>query len=100
MSAIDSMEKSKAYFGLMLSAYKMQRLDEIEKITLNPEFGFEDNRDMLLDNRNKNWVVQLKEIMKNKPVFTAVGAGHLIGKAGLIALLRAAGYMVRGLENK
>lgn len=100
LSAIDSMEKSKAYFGLMLSAYKMQRLDEIEKITLNPEFGFEDNRDMLLDNRNKNWVVQLKEIMKNKPVFTAVGAGHLIGKAGLIALLRAAGYTVRGLENK
>ena len=100
LSAIDSMEKTEIYFGLMLNAYKNQQLDEIEKITLNPEFGFEDNQDMLLDNRNKNWVIQLKEIMKNKPVFIAVGAGHLIGKAGLINLLRAAGYTVKGLENK
>ncbi|MEP7238289.1 MAG: TraB/GumN family protein [Ferruginibacter sp.] len=100
LNGIDSMEKSKIYFGLMLAAYKNQRLDEIEKIVNTPEFGIEENQDILLDDRNKNWVVQLKEIMKKQPVFTAVGAGHLIGKNGLINLLRAAGYTVKGLENK
>jgi len=100
LNTLDSMEKSKKYFGQMLRAYKDQRLDEIEKIAIDPEFGFEENQDMLLDNRNKNWVKQLKEIMKKGPVFTAVGAGHLVGKAGLIALLRKEGYTVRGLENK
>ena len=100
LTAIDSMEKSKVYFSLMLSAYKNQRLDEIENIINNPEFGIETNQDILLVNRNKNWVAQLKDIMKKEPVFIAVGAGHLPGKAGLVVLLRAEGYVVRALENR
>ena len=100
LQAIDSMEKSKVYFGLMLSAYKNQQLNQIEKFINDPEFGVEENQDILLDKRNKNWIVQLKEIMKKNSVFTAVGAGHLVGKNGLIALLRAGGFMVRGLFNK
>lgn len=100
LQTIDSMENSKKYFSLMLTAYKEQRLDKIENIINNPEFGSTDNQDILLDNRNKNWVGQLKEIMKKGPVFTAVGAGHLVGSVGLIALLRAEGYNVKGVENK
>jgi len=100
LQTVDSMENSKKYFSLMLTAYKEQRLDKIENIINNPEFGSTDNQDILLDNRNKNWVGQLKEIMKKGPVFTAVGAGHLVGSVGLIALLRAEGYNVKGVENK
>ena len=100
LHTIDSMESSKKYFNEMLSAYKEQRLDKIENIINNPEFGETENQDILLDNRNINWVSQLKEIMKNKSVFIAVGAGHLVGTNGLIALLRAAGYTVKGMENK
>jgi len=100
LNAIDSMEKSKKYFQLMLTAYKNQRLDEIEKIVNSDESGFEENQDMLLDKRNRNWVAQLKNIMRSNPVFIAVGAGHLVGKAGLIALLRAEGYTVRPVENR
>ena len=100
LHTIDSMESSKKYFNEMLSAYKEQRLDKIENIINNPEFGETENQYILLDNRNINWVSQLKEIMKNKSVFIAVGAGHLVGTNGLIALLRAAGYTVKGMENK
>ncbi len=100
LNTIDSLERSKEQFNVMLSAYKDQRLDKIEDIMNNPEFSAEESQDVLLNNRNKNWVRQLKTIMKKNQVFTAVGAGHLIGKNGLIALLRAEGYKVRGLENK
>jgi len=100
LQTIDSMENSKKYFSLMLTAYKEQRLDKIEEIVNNPEFGSTENQDILLDNRNRNWIEQLKKIMMKGPVFTAVGAGHLVGKAGLIALLKAAGYTVKGMENK
>lgn len=100
LNTIDSLEKSKADFVLMLNAYKSQKLDAIEKIVNTPEFGAADNQEILLDNRNKNWVKQLKLIMKKNPVFTAVGAGHLVGKNGLITLLKAEGYTVRALENK
>ena len=100
LQSIDSMDISKKYFGLMLTAYKEQRLDKIENIINDPEFGSTENQDILLDDRNKNWVKQLKEIMKKGSVFTAVGAGHLVGKAGLISLLRAEGYTVEGVANK
>ncbi len=100
LQAIDSMKNSKKYFEQMLNAYKNQQLAEIEKIINDPALGMESNQDILLDSRNKNWVVQLNEILKKKSVFIAVGAGHLVGKMGLIALLKEAGYVVRGLENK
>jgi len=45
-------------------------------------------------------VSQLKDIMKKNPVFVAVGAGHLVGRQGLIALLRREGYIVQPLQNR
>lgn len=99
LQGIDSMEQSKKYFTQMLDAYKAQRLDQIEQIVQDPVYGEMENQDVLLDNRNKNWVLQLKEIMKKEPVFVAVGAGHLVGKKGLIALLRMEGYTVKALKN-
>jgi len=101
LKAIDSMAMSKMYFDSMLSVYKNQQLNEIEIMFSKNEFGMEaEDQDILLDNRNKNWVAQLKDIMKKEPVFIAVGAGHLVGKMGLIALLRKEGYNVRPLQNK
>lgn len=100
LNTIDSMDRSKKYFSLMLDAYNGQQLGEIEKIVNTPEFGVENNQDILLGNRNKNWVMQLKDIMKRKPVLAAVGAGHLVGKNGLLALLKAEGYTVRGIVNE
>jgi uncharacterized protein YbaP (TraB family) len=88
------------YFDTMLTVYKLQQLEEIEKMFNKSEFGMEDNKDLLLDRRNKNWVSQLKKIMAAQSVFVAVGAGHLPGKMGLIQLLRKAGYTVKPLLNK
>jgi uncharacterized protein YbaP (TraB family) len=53
--------------------------------------GYED---LLLVTRNKNWIPVMGEMMKTQPVFFAVGAGHLGGKNGVIALLRQEGYTV------
>ena len=100
LKSIDSMALSKKYFDSMVMAYKEQRINELGSLMKNEDFGMESNQDILLDKRNKNWVEQLKTIMKKKPVFVAVGAGHLLGETGLIALLRKEGYKVRPLENK
>ena len=83
----------------MVRIYKQQQLSEIEKMFTRTEFGMEENQDMLLNNRNKNWVKQLKTIMKKEPVFVAVGAGHLPGKEGVLELLRKEGYKLRGIRN-
>jgi len=100
LKTIDSLQAFRKYFDTMLTVYKSQRLPEIEHLFNNNEFGIEENQDLLLDNRNRNWVTQLRTIMQKQPVFIAVGAGHLPGNVGLINLLKKEGYTVRPLVNK
>jgi uncharacterized protein YbaP (TraB family) len=83
----------------MLDFYKKQELDSIKNLVSKSEFGSDKYDDILLNNRNKNWVKQLNTIMKNESVFVAVGAGHLVGDEGLISLLRKEGYKVEPLKN-
>ncbi len=56
------------------------------------------NEEVLLVNRNKNWIPKLKKIMLAKSSFIAVGAAHLGGKTGVLALLKASGYTVKPLK--
>jgi uncharacterized protein len=97
---IDSFSVYKNEFETMLDFYKNQQMDSLKTMVGKSEFGSDKYDDLLLKKRNKNWVKQLKEIMKNKSVFVAVGAGHLVGNDGLINLLKKAGYTVVPLENK
>ena len=48
--------------------------------------------DVLLRNRNLNWIPVMSKLMATGPVFFAVGAGHLGGETGVIRLLRKQGY--------
>jgi uncharacterized protein YbaP (TraB family) len=99
LKTIDSIASYRLYFDTLITVYKSQQLGEIEKMFGRAEFGMQDNQDILLNKRNKNWVAQLKTIMKKESVFIAVGAGHLVGDMGLIALLRKEGYLLRPILN-
>lgn len=50
---------------------------------------------VILDDRNKNWVTKIFEIIQKKPTVFAFGAGHLAGEQGVIQLLRDAGLNVK-----
>ena len=52
------------------------------------------HNDVLLVNRNKNWIPKIETIAKAKPTFFGVGAAHLAGENGVIKLLRKKGYKV------
>ncbi len=97
---IDSLQKSKRYLDSMIQAYKNQDMVTLERMLNSNEFDMEGDLDVLLNQRNRNWVVQLKTIMSKESVFIAVGAGHLPGEMGVIGLLRKEGYEVRPIENK
>jgi uncharacterized protein YbaP (TraB family) len=53
------------------------------------------NMDYMLKERNEAWIKVLPGLMKSGSQFIAVGAGHLLGADGLIALLRKEGYTVK-----
>ena len=100
LKTIDSIGEYKKYFDTMVQVYKSQRITEIETLFTKTEFGMEDNMDILLYDRNKNWIAQLRTILPKKSIFAAVGAGHLVGDQGVLELLRKEGYTVRPLLNK
>ena len=84
----------------MATAYLAQDLTKLEALINKEEFGVGNFTDLLLYNRNKNWVVTMEKIFSSHSVVIAVGAGHLPGQQGIINLLRKAGYTVEPMENK
>jgi uncharacterized protein YbaP (TraB family) len=97
---IDSAASAKLYFSKMMNIYISQNTDALTEIMADTSFSEGENDDLLLKNRNENWVKQLDTILKQKNIFIGVGAAHLLGDVGLIALLRKEGYTVTPLNNK
>jgi uncharacterized protein YbaP (TraB family) len=54
--------------------------------------------DDLIVNRNKGMFRGIDSLIRQQPVFCAVGAGHLSGEQGLINLLRKKGYKLRKVQ--
>ena len=83
----------------MIEMYKNQDLQAMGKMLTSDEAGgIGDYEDMLLSTRNRNWIPVMSEQMKAQPTFFAVGAGHLGGAVGVVALLREKGYKVTAIN--
>lgn len=80
----------------MLDLYYRQEIDSLYMLT-NQALSSNSN-DKLLIERNTNMADRMEKIMKEKSLFTAVGAAHLAGKTGLIDLLRKRGYRVEVIK--
>ena len=87
-------------YDRLVQAYKDQDLSKLEELTKSSDMGIANFTDILLYNRNQNWVEKLKTILPDRSVVVAVGAGHLPGERGVINLLRKAGYTVKPIPNK
>jgi uncharacterized protein len=81
---------------LISKMMKFYELEDIESLlTSMDEEKYSDNQnELLLDNRNKNWIKPMSDAMLSKSTLFAVGAAHLAGENGVIMLLRQAGYTV------
>ncbi|KAA3638152.1 MAG: TraB/GumN family protein [Bacteroidetes bacterium] len=78
----------------MVQMYKDQDIQGMQEMMDDETLGVKGYEDVLLVDRNRNWIPVMGEMMGKKQVFFAVGAGHLGGEEGVIALLRDAGYKV------
>ncbi|TNE60715.1 MAG: TraB/GumN family protein [Bacteroidetes bacterium] len=87
-------EGSNSDFDKMIELYLQQNINAMESMMHEEAFGIGAYQNILLHNRNRNWIPVMQDMMREKPTLFAVGAGHLGGAAGVIALLRQAGYRV------
>lgn len=78
----------------MLNLYRQKDIAGLGDFIKKTEYVQGDLEDIMLTNRNKNWIPKIIEASKKESTFYAVGAGHLAGENGVIVLLRKAGYTV------
>ncbi len=87
-------------FQEMVEMYKSQDIVKMMDSFESEEGGLEGYDDVLLWQRNRNWIPIMSQMMTEAPTFFAVGAGHLGGEEGVIALLRKKGYILKPLRDK
>ena len=95
----DNLEKDKKEFQEMITIYQNKDIEGMLKMMSDSDNKItSENQDILLNDRNKKWIPIMVKIMKDKPTFFGVGAGHLAGEEGVIKLLRKKGYKVEAIQ--
>ncbi len=97
LTMIDKLPETKTEFRDLVELYKKQDLQSLYNLTLKSEFGMDGQDEVMLFQRNQNWIKRIDKIVHEKPTFIAVGAAHLGGEKGVIALLRKDGFKVRAV---
>ena len=84
----------------LVETYMSQDLGKIEALFNDPDLNSMDSDDLevLIYQRNRNWVEKLVTMMPERACLVCVGAGHLPGDRGVLQLLRDRGYIVEPME--
>ena len=103
MCMVDHFEDTEEMVNLITTAYFSQDLTLIEE-AMEQESKIdcgttEEDEDILINNRNRNWVELMPDMMAEQPTLFVVGAGHLCGEKGVLKLLEKAGYTIEGMKE-
>lgn len=97
-TAKNDLEKDKKEMELFMEIYKSEDITAMYNATQASENEITSKfEEILLSNRNKNWIPIIEKVAKEKATFFGVGAGHLGGELGVIQLLRKKGYKVEAV---
>jgi uncharacterized protein len=99
VQAIENTSRMKEELDSLISLYKKEDIEAMVKQSMDtselaPYSG------MLLNDRNSEWIPEIRKLIAKETVFIAVGAAHLGGEKGLLSLLRKEGYTVRPVTEK
>lgn len=98
LETIEMGAEASASLDKMVEIYKDQDIEGMQSMFEEEDSGVEGHEDVLLINRNKNWIPIMGEYMMTGSTFFAVGAGHLGGPQGVIHLLKEAGYKIEAVR--
>ena len=103
MCVVDHFDVANEMVKRITTAYFSQDLKQIEEAMeeeSNLDCGTSDeDEDILINNRNRNWVEIMPDMMAEQPTLFVVGAGHLCGEKGVLKLLEKTGYTVEGVKE-
>lgn len=98
-TAKGDLSNEKDEFKKMLVIYEEKDIEGMLKMMNESDNKItSENQDVLLNDRNKNWIPIIIQTIKDKPTFFGVGAGHLAGEEGVIKLLLKQGFKVEAVK--
>lgn len=100
LETIEKWNLGKTELKQMIDAYTAADLTLLSTLMNSSETSDMMDMEQMINGRNRNWVKKMPALMKKQSVFFAVGAGHLAGKDGVLALLKAKGYKVTAVALK
>jgi uncharacterized protein YbaP (TraB family) len=84
--------------GSMINAWRRGDPDALSHMLRESFRDFPSLGRRLIDVRNRNWIPKIEGYLRSgKTYFVIVGAGHIGGPNGLLAMLRARGYQIEQL---
>ena len=92
MESVRAPEAAQAASDSLVAAYRCQDLEAIGRLLVREMKGAYAER--MVYARNRAWAAVLVPEMRCRSVLVTVGAGHLVGPEGLLAMLRSAGFDV------
>src|SRR5436190_6990700 len=94
-SELAEMDTEKSSLRSILTAWQTGDAAAIEKMLLASFTTNPAAYTSLITERNRNWMPQLESCLRrSSPCFVIVGAAHLVGPQGLLAMLQQKGYRV------
>jgi uncharacterized protein len=96
--SLKDLDKEQASVLTLTKAWQAGDAATVERIVLDDVKDDLVMYDRLLVNRNRNWLPKLDALLaRTGRAFVVVGAAHLIGPDGLLAMFKAKGYKVEQL---
>lgn len=98
-TAKDDLAKDKIEMKEMIKVYNNEDIEKMLKMIIDSDNRMmADFNEVILNERNTNWIPIISKVALEKPTFFAVGSGHLAGENGVIKLLRREGFQVEAIN--
>jgi hypothetical protein len=92
---VDDMDHLEKSVDQIVRAWKNGDTGAMENLLLAAMRAYPEIHQKIIDDRNHRWLPQIENILSSgENALIVVGAAHLVGKAGVIELLRGRGYKV------
>jgi len=87
-------------YDTLLACYLREDLETLSKLMAEETSAYPEFNELMLVQRNKSWIAPMRAQMQKESTFFGVGAAHLSGPDGVVALLRAQGFTVTAIKQE
>ena len=98
LETIKDFNEDRLIYSELIDAYKKMDFKNFYNLMIKASPELKEFEQILLIDRNEKWVPRIEKMIKEKSCFIGVGALHLEGEKGLVALLKSEGYKVTPIK--